>query len=183
MVGALTGGREGTDAMITIKSTLVAKRPVADVWAFFNRVDDLATCVPTCVRHRVVDGDTVDCDLRLQLGLIPLENRVRMTVVERRDPVRLVATDVSEAGDNLQKFGKVATETVTKLTMSLELEALSGNETRIHYHIEADAVGQMKRVYEAILRGQRDKLEQQFVQNVGRALGGAVAREGMAVSM
>src|SRR5574341_746610 len=151
--------------MITIESTLVAKRPVGDVWAFFNRVDDLATCVPTCVRHRVVDENTVDCDLRLQLGLIPLENRVRMTVVERRDPVRLVATGVSEAGDNLKRFGKVATETVTQLSMALDLESLSDGETRIHYHIRADAVGQMKRVYEAIIRGQRDKLEQQFVQN------------------
>ena len=169
--------------MITIESTLVARRPVEDVWAFFNRVDDLATCVPTCVRHRVVDEDTVDCDLRLQLGLIPLENRVRMTVVERRGPARLVATGVSEAGDNLKKFGKVATDTVTKLTMSLDLEPLSGGETRIHYHIQADAVGQMKRVYESIIRGQRDKLEQQFVQNVARALGGSVAREIMHVSL
>jgi carbon monoxide dehydrogenase subunit G len=169
--------------MITIESTLVAQRPVGDVWDFFTRVDDLATCVPTCVRHRVVDENTVDCDLRLQLGLIPLENRVRMTVVERRDPVRLVATGVSEAGDNLKRFGKVATETVTKLSMTLDLESLSGNQTRIHYHIRADAVGQMKRVYEAIIRGQRDKLEQQFVQNVSRALGGAVARETMHVSL
>lgn len=169
--------------MITIESTLVAKRPVEEVWTFFNRVDDLATCVPTCVRHRVVDENTVDCDLRLQLGLIPLENRVRMTVVERRNPARLVATGISEAGDNLQKFGKVATDTVTKLTMLLELEALSGDETRIHYLIQADAVGQMKRVYEAIIRGQRDKLEQQFARNVARALGGSVAREGMHVSL
>jgi len=169
--------------MITIESTLVAKRPVEEVWAFFNRVDDLATCVPTCVRHRVVDENTVDCDLRLQLGLIPLENRVRMTVIERRAPVRLVATGISEAGDNLQKFGKVATDTVTKLTMSLDLESLAPGGTRIHYHILADAVGQMKRVYESIIRGQRDKLEQQFVQNVSRALGGAVAREAMHVSV
>ena len=169
--------------MITIESTLVAKRPVEEVWTFFNRVDDLATCVPTCVRHRVVDEDTVDCDLRLQLGLIPLENRVRMTIIERRGPARLVASGVSEAGDNLKKFGKVATDTVTKLTMSLDLEPLSGDETRIHYLIQADAVGQMKRVYESIIRGQRDKLEQQFVQNVSRALGGAVAREAMHVSV
>jgi len=169
--------------MITIESTLVAKRPVEEVWAFFNRVDDLATCVPTCVRHRVVDENTVDCDLRLQLGLIPLENRVRMTVTERRGPVRLVAAGVSEAGDNLKKFGKVATETVTQLTMVLDLEPLSGDETRVHYRIRADAVGQMKRIYEAIIRGQRDKLEQQFVQNVARALGGSVAREAMHVSL
>lgn len=169
--------------MINIESTLIARKPLEEVWLFFNRIDDLARCVPTHVRHEVIDENTVDCDLRLRLGIIPLDNKVRMSITERQEGKKLVAKGVSEAGDYLKKFGKVATNTVTHLSITLTLEQVADGETSIHYIIRADAVGQMKRIYDSIIKGQRDKLERQFIENVKKVLGCSIVKENAALSL
>ena len=114
--------------------------------------------------------DTVVYDLRLKLGLIPLDSKATMSITERRANRHLEARGETEAGENLKKFGKVATETVTKLHMVLDLEEIEPQKTRISLRLQADAVGQMKRIYESIIKGQRTKLESQFVNNIGAGL-------------
>lgn len=77
----------------------------------------------------------------------------------------------------MQKFGRVATGTVTKLHIILDLEEVGPNETRIHFHATADAVGQMRRIYEAVIKTKRDEIEAQFVKNLENALGAKVIKE------
>jgi len=156
--------------MISLDNILIAKKDVETVWNFFNNVHSVAQCVPTMVNYEVLDDDTVVCDLRLKLGLIPLDSKATMSITERRDNRHLEARGVTEAGENLKKFGKVATETVTKLHMVLDLEEIEPQKTRISLLLHADAVGQMKRIYESIIKGQRSKLESQFVSNIGAGL-------------
>jgi len=48
-----------------------------------------------------------------------------------------------------------------------------------HFQLYADAVGQMKKICESIIKGQRAKLEVQFVANVGSVLGAKVVIEGL----
>jgi hypothetical protein len=43
--------------------------------------------------------------------------------------------------------------------------------------ITCDATGNLKRIYDAIIRGQRKKLESEFISNVGKILGGEVVEE------
>jgi hypothetical protein len=79
----------------------------------------------------------------------------------------------------VQKIRKVATESKTQLHIILDLEEIGPTQTRIHFKINADASGQMKRIYEAIINGQRAKIESQFVANVGKALGAPMKIEGL----
>jgi len=109
------------------------------------------------------------------LGLIPLDSKARMQITEREGNRRLIAQGQTEAGETLKKFGKLATETVTKLHITVELSEIGPEKTEIHFVINADAHGQMKRIYESVIKGQRAKLEAKFIENVQSALGVKVA--------
>jgi len=156
--------------MISLANILIANKDAVTLWNFFNNVHSIAQCLPTMVNYEVLDNDSVVCDLRLKLGLIPLDTKATMSITERRNNLHLEARGETEAGENLRKFGKIATETVTKLHMVLDLEELDSQKTRISLRLNADAVGQMKRIYESIIKGQRSKLESQFVSNIEAGL-------------
>jgi carbon monoxide dehydrogenase subunit G len=163
--------------MITIESTMRAEKDVNTIWNLFNDINTVAGCVPTCTSYQVIDDNTVACDLRIKLGLIPLDNKAKVSITERRDNRHLEAKGVSEAGDMMQKFGKVATGTVTNIHLILDLEEMGPNETRIHFHAKADAVGQMRRIYEAVIKTKREEIEAQFIRNLENALGAKVIKE------
>lgn len=168
--------------MITIENILIAEKDIKTIWNFFNDINSIAGCVPTCVGYEVIDEDTVSCDLRIKLGMIPLDNKAKVKITERRDDRHLEAKGQTEAGDMMRKFGKVATNTVTNLHIILDLEELGPNQTRIHFCIHADAVGQMRRIYEAVIKAQREKIESQFVENIENALGAKVVMDEMPLS-
>jgi carbon monoxide dehydrogenase subunit G len=157
--------------MITIENVLVLEKDRETVWKFFNNVSSIAGCVPTCKSFRVIDENTVDCDLRLKLGLIPLDSKARVMITDRSGDRHLEARGETEPGEVTKKFGKVAEETKTKLHIILDLDEDGPNRTKVHFQIRADAMGQMRRIYESIINGQRAKLEAQFVANVGKVLG------------
>ncbi len=165
--------------MITVENILVAEKDVDTVWNLFNDMNTMAGCVPTCTKYEVIDENTVACDLRIKLGMIPLDNKAKVSITERRDGRHLEAKGVTEAGDMMRKFGKVATGTVTHLHMIVDLEEIGPNQTRIHFTINADAVGQMKRIYEAVIKTQRKDIEAQFIENLENAVGAKIIVEGM----
>jgi len=158
---------------------LAVEKDVESVWKFFNDVSSIAGCVPTCKSFRVIDENSVDCDLRLKLGLIPLDSKARVMITERSGNRHLEARGETEPGDMTKRLGKVTTETKTKLHITLDFSEIDSGKTRVHFQIHADAVGQMKRIYESIIGGQRAKLEAKFVENVERVIGAKVVIEGM----
>ncbi len=168
--------------MITIESVMRAEKDMNTIWNLFNDINVVAGCVPTCVSYEVIDENTVSCDLRIKLGLIPLDNKAKMSITERKDDRHLEARGVSEAGDMMRKFGRVATGTVTNLHLILDLEEIGPNETRIRFLAIADAVGQMKRIYEAVIKTKREEIETQFMKNIENALGAKVVKESPATT-
>lgn len=152
--------------MITVENTYVIKKPMDEIWAFFNNIADLASCVPTTKSFTIIDDDNVDLILRIVLGAIPLENRVSMSIIERRAPRHLVARGVSYSGDAFKKITSVEKDAASEITINLDLEPLNNGETRIIYSMKVEAFGSVKRIYEAILKGQRKKLEQLFLENI-----------------
>ncbi len=61
--------------------------------------------------------------------------------------------------------------------MYLDLEVVDESHCRVRYLITCAATGNLKRIYDAIIRGQRKKLESEFIANVGEILGGVVVEE------
>jgi len=168
--------------VITIENYLIADKSIDKVWDLFNDVDTMANCVPTCVSHEKIDDSAVNCNLRLKLGLIPLDSKCRMQITQREGNRRLVAEGQTEAGETLQKFGKLGTENTTKLCIAVNLEEIGSDQTQIHFCINANAVGQMRRIYEMVIKGQRVKLEAKFIQNIQAALGADVSVKGAEAS-
>ena len=65
------------------------------------------------------------------------------------------------------------------LHIILELNEYGPHRTKVHFQINADSMGQMKRIYESIISGQHAKLETEFVANVEKVLNAKVIIEGM----
>jgi hypothetical protein len=68
-------------------------------------------------------------------------------------------------------------EGLTLIGLYLDLEVVDESHCRVRYLITCDATGNLKRIYDAIIRGQRRKLESEFITNVGNILGGEVVEE------
>lgn len=163
--------------MIEIKETLTAGKDIEAVWNFFNDIHAVASCVPTVIKYEVEDDDTVFCDLRLKLGLIPLDSKAKVRITARETNRHLEVKGETQPGETLKKFGKLTANTVTMLHITLDFEEISPFKTRIRFLLRADAVGQMKRVYDSIIKSQQAKLERQFIANVEQGLGTRVVVE------
>jgi carbon monoxide dehydrogenase subunit G len=163
--------------LIHLETVMRAPKSVDQVWDLFTDINTMAECVPTCREYQILDPDTVFAQLRIKLGLIPLDSKATVRIVERKPPHRLVAEGRTEAGESLKKYGKIGADSQTRIRMTLDFEPVGESETRIDARIEADASGQLKRVYEAIIKGQREKMEAEFVDNVSRVLGAPVVVE------
>lgn len=164
--------------MIEINNTLHVRCAIGTVWAFLNNIRTVTTCVPTVVAHKVIDDDTVYCDLRIKLGLIPLDSNATVKII-RREPDRLIKLEgTTEAGESLKKFGRITEDTVTRLFIAIHMAPEGADRTRVRFVLQAEAAGRMKRVYDGILKSQQRKLEEQFVKKLGAGLGAEVVQLG-----
>ncbi len=167
--------------MIKIRNSFLCDKPVEDVFALFARIDKLAWAFPTVNRVEVIDEDNVAIGILLKMGLLPLDNNLTLEVKERTKPSRLVAEGVATPGGGLARAAKLVggeDEGLTLIGMYLDLEPVEDNTScRVKYLITCDATGNLKRIYDAIIRGQRKKLEAEFIANVGEILGGVVVEE------
>ncbi|MBI3090592.1 MAG: hypothetical protein HYY96_07985 [Candidatus Tectomicrobia bacterium] len=156
---------------LTLHNRLLADVPIAKVWTFFNDVSTLASCVPTCEGHQQIDEDNVELLMRLKIGLIPVENRAHMTVTERRPPARLRAHGVSYSGEAFaQRVRDVDKGATAQVEIQLDLSPQGEEQTCIVYTIDVEAVGRLRRIFEAVLKSKRNQLEGQFISNVARIL-------------
>lgn len=164
--------------MITIQNRFLVDKPVEEVFALFSQMDKLAWAFPTVTRVEVVDNDHVNLGVLLKLGLLPLDNNLSLHLSERVAPRRLVAEGIAVPGRGLASAAKIADKNAfTKICMILDLESLGASRTRVFYKITADAAGNLKRVYDAIIKGQRTKMEGGFLKNVAKILGSPIIEE------
>ena len=166
--------------MIKIRNSFLCDKPVEEVFGLFARIDKLAWAFPTVNRVEVIDEDNVAIGILLKMGLLPLDNNLTLQVKERTAPSRLVAEGVATPGGGLARAAKLVggdDEGLTLIGMYLDLEPVEENKCRVKYLITCDATGNLKRIYDAIIRGQRKKLEREFIANVGEIMGGVVVEE------
>ena len=165
--------------MIKIRNSFLCDKPIDEVYGLFARIDKLAWAFPTVNRVEVIDDDNVAIGILLKMGLLPLDNNLTLTVTERTSPSKLVAEGVATPGGGLARAAKLIGEDegLTYIGMHLDLEVVTEERCRVRYLITCDATGNLKRIYDAIIRGQRRKLEAEFIANVGEIMGGAVIEE------
>ena len=165
--------------MIKIRNSFLCDKPIDEVFGLFARIDKLAWAFPTVNRVEVIDDDNVAIGILLKMDLLPLDNNLTLTITERTNPSRLVAEGVATPGGGLARAAKLfgEDEGLTYIGLYLDLEVVTEEQCRVRYLITCDATGNLKRIYDAIIRGQRKKLESEFIANVGELMGGAVVEE------
>ena len=152
--------------MITLQNAYIMSSPIEEAWKVFNDMDSLARCFPTMKAYEVVDENTINLILRIVLGAIPLENRVTVAVIKREAPTHLTAQGVSYSGDAFKRVASVDKDAASQITVDLFLESISPIETKISYDMRVEAFGSIKRIYEAILKSKRKKMESDFLANI-----------------
>ena len=164
--------------MITIENSFLVDKSAGDVYGLFSQIDKLAWAFPTVTRVDVIDKDRVNLGVLLKMGLLPLDNNLSLEVTERTAPKRLIAQGIAVPGKGLAGAARIADkEGMTKISMILDLEEVDTGKCRVRYKILADAQGNLKRIYDAIIKGQRAKLESEFIKNVAKILGAPIVEE------
>lgn len=165
--------------MISIENSLLVDKSAREVFDLFSQIDKLAWAFPTVTRVEVVDEQRVNIGVLLKLGLLPLDNNLALEVTERVEPRRLVAAGLAVPGGGLARAAKIADkEGATRISLVLDLEEVSAQQSRVRYKITADATGNLKRIYDAIIKGHRKNLESEFILNIAKILGVPVVEEG-----
>lgn len=164
--------------MITIENSFLVDKSPGEVYGLFSRIDKLAWAFPTVNRVEVIDADHVNLGVELKLGLLPLDNNLSLEVTERTERTRLVAEGIAIPGKGLAGAARITDkEGMTRISMILDLEELEAHKCRVRYRILADAHGNLKRIYDAIIKGQRARLEAEFIKNVSSILGAPIIEE------
>lgn len=164
--------------MITIENSFLVDRSAADVFGVFTQIENIAWAFPTVTRVDVVDDDHVNVGILLKMGLLSLDNNLSLEINERTAPTKLVAGGFATPGKGLARAARLADkEGKTHISMVLHLDSLDTDKSRIRYKIEVDAQGNLKRVYDAVIKGQRVKLESGFIANVAKILGAPITEE------
>ena len=164
--------------MITIENSFLVEKPIGEVFGLFSQIDKLAWAFPTVSRVEVIDETHVNLGVLLKMGLLPLDNNLSLEITEKTAPTRLIAQGVAVPGKGLAGAARIADkEGLTRIAMILDLEDLGPTKSRVRYKITADAHGNLKRIYDAIIKGQRAKLESGFIENVAKILGAPITEE------
>lgn len=164
--------------MITIENTFQVDKSAAEVYGVFTQIENIAWAFPTVRRVDVIDNDNVSVGILLKMGLLALDNNLTLEIQERTPNSRLVAGGFAVPGKGLARAARLADkEGKTHLSMVLDIEDLGPQKSRIHYNIQVDAQGNLKRVYDAVIKGQRVKLETGFIENVAKILGAPIIEE------
>lgn len=162
----------------TIENSFRVDKSAREVYGLFSHIDKLAWAFPTVNRVDVIDNDHVNLGVVLKLGLLPLDNNLSLEVTERTEPSRLVAEGSAIPGKGLAGAARIADkEALTRISLVLDLEELDTNKCRVRYKIIVDAHGNLKRIYDAIIKGQRAKLESEFIKNVSNILEAPIVEE------
>ncbi len=153
--------------MLTLKNTFLVGREIESVWNFLNRIEDLASCMPTCEKVNIIDERTVDTLLRVTLGRLPIESEARFTITELIPPKKLTARGVVFMGRSMGGVLKMVDRNAeAEVVIELELDEASPNQTAIHYLIEIKAEGRLRRIYDSVIKAKGAEIERTFVNNV-----------------
>lgn len=161
--------------MITIEDQFVIRRPLPEVWRFFDDFAGLAACVPTLQEFAIVSDREIEGKVGVTLGAIPVTSKVRIEVTEKRAPVCIQAFGVSYLGETIatqlaRDAANYKVDDTGLLYLHLDLHDEGDGATRIMFCAGVEAEGKLRKMYESIIRLKVPAMKAEFRDKVGRAL-------------
>jgi hypothetical protein len=140
---------------VLIEGHFAIKAPISKVWDFLLNAQALASCVPGCEGVEVVDENTYVTSIKVKVGPISARFKMRLTIVEREPPRRLLTT--GKGGDS-----KMASSLVSK--NEIKLNVISEKETDFYYRSDVSVLGTLGKFGEGIMRKKAKDVGEQFAQ-------------------
>lgn len=136
--------------------------PVERLWDFMIDIPAVSRCLPGVETVTPSGEDEYRGAIRVRVGPIGLRLEGKITVGER-DREQRVARMTGEARD-----ARILGGVTAKLTM--RLLPVGDRETELTVHTDAAVLGKLGEFGQPIIRRSVDRMMQQFVENVVRAL-------------
>jgi carbon monoxide dehydrogenase subunit G len=141
--------------------------PAETVWALLIDPVRLAPCLPGCQALEVVDPDTYRVTLSVKVGFLSTTQDMRMTVVEKDPPRRLVAVG---RGEDRRIGSQVDVRSTLELT-----PGAAADTTLVRYRSEVKVLGRLGSVGDAVMKVKAAELAGEFAGRVRRAVEGTTA--------
>ncbi|MBI2876440.1 MAG: hypothetical protein HYY20_06125 [Candidatus Tectomicrobia bacterium] len=146
-----------------IEESFTVKKEIEGVWAFLRDIERASRCIPGCDGIEILDGRTFYVTVRAKVSYIPVTFRVKTVVEEETPPTRLSSTS---KGEEKSKAGYLSQKN------TLELRALSANETEICYRSEVSITGRLATFGQRVIQAKSRELAEEFAQNLKAQLEG-----------
>lgn len=143
--------------MPVIETSFSVKAPLQGVWDFLMDQEEMGSCVPGCESVNHIDENTFDVTIKAKLGIITARPTLRITVLERRPPYHLTSTARGKDSDRASTFD---------VKNSLDLKALSDDETEVRLRSEINIVGKLARFGFHIFRNKFKQQNQEFASRL-----------------
>jgi carbon monoxide dehydrogenase subunit G len=138
------------------------KQPPAEVWEFFERVDEVARCLPGVESVEVHDADNLDVKVTQSLGPMAATFQAKVKITDR-DPGRRIA--FTAVGKTIRgASGNI------RATNAVVLEQLDGVGTRVRVDADVALAGVLGSVGQKIITKQASKVAGQFAENLEQVL-------------
>ena len=138
-----------------IEERFSVKAPIGKVWDFLLDPPKLAACVPGCEGVEALDENTYLTSIKAKVGPISARFKIRLTITEKEPPYRLLTAGKGEDSG-------MASSLVSK--NEIKLNAISENETEVHYRSEVSVLGTLGKFGEGIFRKKAKETGAQFAQ-------------------
>lgn len=136
-----------------IERTLRIKAPVRTVWETLNDVPFVASCMPGVQDVKMVGANTYQCKLKAKVAYISVTFDMELVITKRQEPVYM---ETVAQGKALAGMGRVSQR------QSLELRAISDNETEALYKGELTTVGRLASVGAKAIPRQAEEMADEF---------------------
>ena len=141
--------------------TVAERLPI--VWAFFQKADEVAQCMPGIDNIQVLDPDQLSVRMTQKVGPISASFDTNVRITERQAPALIQFTLIGKA-----VRGAVGNFRATN-TVTLHEKA---DQTHVVVEGEAALAGALGSVGQRIIAKQAEKLTARFAENLARVLSG-----------
>jgi carbon monoxide dehydrogenase subunit G len=161
--------------MITIDDQFVIRKPLAEVWAFFDDFEGLATCVPTLQEFAITADNRIEGKVGVTLGAIPITSKIRLEITEKRPLECIQAHGLSYLGETIatqlsKDADKYQITDTGQIYLHLDVRSEDAESTRIMFCAGVEAEGKLRKMYESIMRLKVPAMKVEFMDKVGKAL-------------
>ncbi len=144
-----------------IEGSFTMKAPIQQVWDFLLAPGTLASCIPGAEKMEPVDDKTWEGVVKQKVGPIGIKLNFTQTLTEVDPPKHIKAVG---RGSAVGGAGTFSQETI------VDLKEIAGGEVEVAYSSNVSLVGRLATFGERIMRAKVDKVGNEFIQNLQKAL-------------